>query len=253
VDFFDAFPSDHLYDTPYAVARVFRSVRQTRTIDIEAIWNKASSTVSWTILRGDPAKITLDSMHPDNREIMRITIAHHTPYDTPEGDGRAIRTSRVDIGVMVKADGVYSMPCIVSLYFLGNETREYDADGRILAVDYTRPVSDTTDPTLSCRKNWKDLYRYDALGRPAGWTRVRGSQEERFTAFGHRVTETDAEGRPLRASIVRYMIRTENAGEDSPPPTQINLAQVDDNQTVGAPDPASFSQGVQPPEPVVFP
>jgi hypothetical protein len=269
VDFFDFAPSEQLFNSPFAIARVFRGAGYTHVLDVETHWDKRESTSRWIILRGDPARISLQALpspatSKGSREIMRVSVSHHPPFDAPVAvfDAAAgtntihtIPSARVDIAMIVEADGAYSMPVIVSILFLGNENRAYGADGRILSIDYTGAPSPLADPLLSSRKNWKDLYQYDANGRFAGWKRIRaGGLEERFTLFGHRVTETDARGRATRAHIVRYMPRS--TGEDG----VTEVAQIDDNteigysyasdaDMIGMPEPGSIKQNLEPPEP----
>jgi hypothetical protein len=261
LDFFDIAQAEQLFDTPFAVARVFRGAARTRTLEVEARCKRADAKLHWVVLQGDPAKVVFAPC-ATNAALVTLTVAHHAPFDAPVGGGKSIRTARVDIGVIAETASTFSMPSIVSFHFLTNEQRVYAEDGRILSIDYTRPQSGYTDPLLSCPRNWKDLYEYDAQGRLTGWRRVRSLQEERFTAHGHRVAASDALGRAATAHVVRYMprkIRREGTEESLP-----DLAQVDDNLTVsyryasdddrvGEPDLSTFTRDVPPPEPAASP
>jgi hypothetical protein len=262
IDFFDLAQSEHLFDTPFAIARVFRGTARTRTLELDAICERPDAKLHWVLLQGDPAKVVLAPC-ATNAARMTLTVAHHAPpFETPVGDGKTIRTRRVDIGVIAEAGATFSMPAIISFSFLANERRVYADDGRLELIDYTRPQSDYTDPLLSCRRNWKDVFTYTEQGRLAGWRRLRVLGEERFTAYGHRVATTDALGRAATAHIVRYMprtVRNEETDESLP-----DLAQVDDNLTVpyryasdddrvGEPDRPALSRDVPPPAPAVSP
>ncbi len=261
-DFFDGVRSEQLFDTPLAVARVFRGTARTRTLELQAQCKRSNARLHWVVLQGDPAKI-LFAPNPTNNALMTLTVAYHTPFEAPVGDKKSILTARVDIGVIAETASTYSMPSIVSFYFLGNEQRTYTIDGRIQSVDYTRAQTGYTDPLLSYTRNWKDVYQYDAQGNQTGWCRSRsGMEEERFTAYGHRIVASDARGRALKAHVVRYLprrIRMDEANEGLP-----DLAQTDDNlevtyryasdsDLVGVPDLTTLKQDFQPPESAVSP
>ncbi len=66
------------------------------------------------------------------------------------------------------------------------------------------------DARLATPKAWRDVYRYDAKGRPLGWTRHDGEKAMDFNADGHLVLKADARGRCVKARMVRY--------EQAPPP-----------------------------------
>lgn len=254
-DFFDAVRTERLFDSPLAVARVFRGAARTRTLEVAAQCKRADARLHWVVLQGDTNKVTF-SPCPTNGSLMTLTVAYHEPFDTPISQGKRIPTSRVDIGVIAETAAGYSLPAIISFAFLGNERRVYADDGRILSIDYTRRREGYTDPLLSYTRNWKDHYQYDDQGRLSGWTRVRGLGEERFTAFGHRIVATDTRGRAMQAHIVRYLprkIKSEEFGETVP-----DLAQTDDNlevtyryrsdsDFVGTPDLSTATQELVPP------
>jgi hypothetical protein len=255
-DFFDAVKTERLYDTPFAIARVFRGAARTRTLEVAAHCKRRDARIHWVVLHGDPAKVAF-SPCPTNPAAISVTVAHHPPYSTPVGGGKSIPTSRVDIGVIAEAGSVFSMPSIISFYMLGNELRVYRPDGRIASIDYTRGSGRYVDPLLSYTRNWKDVYRYDAGGELTGWTRRRGLDEEAFTAYGHKVVATDALGRATKAHVVRYVPRHVKADDGSA--GLPDLAQMDDNievrysyasdsDFVGAPDLATLTQEVAPPD-----
>ncbi len=255
-DFFDLAGTEHLFDSPMAIGRVFRGAARTRTYDLQAFCKRPDARLHWVLLQGDPEKVTF-TPNPTNNALMTVSVAHHTPFQTPIGNGQRIHSSRVDVGVIAETPGTFSMPAILSVCFLGNEQRVYDDDGRILSIDYTRAQPGYTDPLLSYTRNWKDVYAYDAKGTRTGWTRIRGGVRESFTAYGHLVAGRDALGRPLLAHVVRYLprrIRETDANEGFP-----DIAQVDDNVTVtyryasdddrvGVPDMKSITQAIQPPD-----
>ena len=261
-DFFDIARSEQLLDTPLAVARVFRGTARTRTLDIQVQCKRADARLHWVVLQGDPAKI-LFTPNPTNNALMTLTVAYHSPFEVPLGEKQSILTARVDIGVIAETATTFSMPSIVSFFFLGNEQRTYTTDGKIQSVDYTRAQTGYTDPLLSCTRQWKDVYQYDAQGNQMGWQRFRsGMEKESFTPYGHRIVARDARGRVLKAHVVHYLprrIRRDETNEGLP-----DLAQTDDNLEVtyryasdsdlaGVPDLTTLTQDFQPPKPAVSP
>ncbi len=219
VDYFDARP-EGLFDTPFCIARVVRGVSRQRSMTIEAkatSGEPANMKYLWVVLQGDPKKIAI-TPKTDSASQVEITVDYHGTYrpSGPDGSPAPHMTGRVDIGCFVKEGPYYSPPSIISFYYLPNEERVYRDDGQILSVDYTNPSHRYADPVLTLQKGWKDLYEYDEQGRLTGWYRTRsGGQPERFTSRGHRVLETDAKNRPVKACAVQYMPR--QAGEGMPP------------------------------------
>ena len=254
-DFFDILRSEQLFDSPLAVARIFRGAARTRTLEIRTQCRRTDAKLHWVVLQGDPAKVTFTPC-ATNSSLMKLTVAYHNPFPTPIGNGKRIMTARVDIGIIAETATGFSVPSFVSFCFLGNEQRTYADDGRIVSIDYTRRQTVYTDPLMSYARNWKDSYLYDAKNNMTGWMRRRGLEEERFTAYGHRVVATDSLGRATRAHVVRYMPRRVSEGETAQ--SLPDLAQMDDNieisyryasdsDFVGVPDLSTIKQGIQPP------
>lgn len=135
---FDIVRSERLFDSPLAVGRVFRGAARTRTLELKASCRRPDARLHWVLLQGDPAKVTF-TPNPTNSALMTVTVAHHTPFETPLGNRRSILTARVDIGVIAETGTTFSLPAILSLAFLGHEQqRTYGADRRILSIDYSR-------------------------------------------------------------------------------------------------------------------
>ena len=159
---------------------------------------------------------------------------HHTPPRRRPGSHRGrlagprpisednpIRSARVDVGVFA-GNGVHdSAPAILGILFPAHETRRYEPgpDGamRIAAIDYADPAKAGlyVDPMLMARSDWRDDYRYDAEGRPLGWTRTRpGRSPEVFRADGARAFggTTEAVAYPLaRAADGRLLVEERSA------------------------------------------
>jgi hypothetical protein len=255
-DYFDILPSEKLFDSPFAVARIFRGAARTRTLDVLALSRRPDAKIHWVVLQGDPSKVTF--IPSATNGLVTITVAYQPPFKTPLGNGKQIPTARVDIAAIAETpSGLYSMPAFISFYFLGNERRVYAADGRIASIDYTRPSGGYIDPLMSYTRNWKDIYQYGPQNQLIGWIRRRGLTEERFTVYGHRIVATDALGRASRAHVVRYLPRRNSDDEESANGIP-DLAEMDDNlevvyrytsdaDVIGTPDLSAVTQEIQPP------
>jgi YD repeat-containing protein len=203
VDFFGQGLSEQLFDTPAAVARIWRSKAGRRSMLVTAgdtrDPNGRPLTFEWHLLQGDPGRVKIEPLG-DGRTA-RITLDWHDPFRISEDN--PVVTSRVDIGVFVN-NGVHdSAPAMLSWYF-PPESRTYapGPDGpRILAVDHTPKTY--ADPMLFPRAGWRDDYAYDAAGRLTGWTRHRQGRSEAFTAAGARILTRD----PLRTEPVIHALR----------------------------------------------
>lgn len=156
--------------------------------------------LAWKVLQGDSDKIRIKSS--EDGFAVDIEVDYHSAFDVALPDGRKVRSSRVDIGCFLVDDGVASMPSIVSVYFMPNETREYAEDGKLVSIDYTKPQYTNYCPRLCPKGTWKDVMHWNADGRLTGWTRInhdyRGFVEtNEFTREGFVIDARDDLGRPL--------------------------------------------------------
>jgi hypothetical protein len=209
-DFFDAAKSETLFDTPCAIARVHRSVRQRRRMVVSAEGsvdpNKSPLKFHWVVLRGDADRITITPRN-DAKSVAEIVVPYHARRPI-EADSK-MESNRVDLGVFAHNGENYSAPAFISVFSLDHEAREYDATGQIRSVTYTgaSEKGNYVDPFISLPKSWRDEYRYDEQQHLLGWTRHRGDQQEEFTADGALVETKDDQGRPLTARPVRYVAK----------------------------------------------
>jgi len=60
------------------------------------------------------------------------------------------------------------------------------------------------DHRLSVPREWRDVYRYDPMGEPIGWTRYSVDGVQSFNHEGLLVIDSDALGRCAKGRIVRY-------------------------------------------------
>lgn len=228
IDFFDAFPSAGLYDSPALVARVFRGVAWSHSLTVGAnaltLPGTTNLTWRWALLQGDPEKVSIRPFGSSG-QTAEITVGYHKP-GLPSASDPTLGSSRVDIGVFAHNGTHPSAPAILSFYFLGNEQRVYDTDHRILTVTYGGPDDSYVDPTLSYRRQWQDSYTYDTDSRMTGWTRSRGALQEAFTAHGLLIETRDDLGRAKTARAVRYLPRSSGDSQTLP-----DLVQVTDTKT----------------------
>ena len=228
VDYFGAGLCEQLFDTPAAIARIWRSRAGTRTMTVSAEEtadpNGRPLSFEWRLLQGDPARVRITPAE-DGRSA-RIEMDWHEPFAISEDN--PIRTSRVDIGVFAN-NGVHdSAPAILSMDFPSHETRVYapgpDGRPRIASIDHADPARARSlrRPDADGPGDWRDDYAYAADGTPLGWTRSRGDLTEAFTPEGERILTRTADGAPLAVEAVVYPLRRdERAGSPSrrsPPP-----------------------------------
>lgn len=205
IDFFDLAGGERLFETPFAVARVFRNMNYSRQYTFEAAPVSADPsrkiTYHWILVQGDPEHVRIKTRGEDNR-IADVEIDYQGPlFDTPFG----VPSSRVDIALVGDDGRHYSPAAFFSCFFLRNEKRVYSEQKRIISVDYASESDAYVEPEVSLRKNWKDLYVFDSLGRISGWTRFRdGEVPVSYTSNGERVTKADPSGNPIKSIKVKY-------------------------------------------------
>ena len=210
VDFFGLGLSEQLFDTPQAIARIWRSRVGRREMIVSAAdsrdVNGRDIDFHWQLLQGDPEKVTIEPLDDGLRA--RITLDWHDPYMISEET--PFTTARVDIGVFAN-NGVHdSAPAILSWYFPPDQTRLYEngPDGvpRILSIDHADPQKAEVyaDPLLLPRADWRDAFSYAPDGSLVGWTRTRGDRREDYAADGARILTRNPDGTPARIQSVAY-------------------------------------------------
>lgn len=209
IDYFSGGPDERFFDTPSAISRVYRSVRYEHRMVVSAGNTKDPNgrklTFHWVVLRGDADRIRINPADK-SKTVAEIIIPWHERRNVP---GRKdLTTDRVDIGVFADNGINLSAPAFISFVFPGDQKRTYDANHRLVSIDYNDPALSKRyiDPLLFPKHEWRDVYQYDGQGRMIGWTRTHGGQEGRFTRDGALVVATDSLGRPTRAQIVGYRI-----------------------------------------------
>jgi hypothetical protein len=169
--------SEHLFDTPSAIAWVWRGPAWSREMVLSAAEtrdpNGRDLRFRWVLLQGDAAKVRIEPLDAAGTRA-RLTIDWH---EAPPPVGKAGLTARrVDIGVFASNGAQDSAPAFVSVSFPAHELRRYEAgpDGtmRLASVDYdARGRKTYYDPKVHWSAPWRDNYAYDASGKITGWTR----------------------------------------------------------------------------------
>lgn len=212
-DYFDARPSERLFDSDFAVARLIksRSYWHSMTVSAESSFdlNGQPLTWHWNVIRGDRDRIRITPLDSQSSRV-RIEVGYHERR--PVTGGSKLESNRVDLAVFVSNGQYTSPPAFISLNYLDNERRVYDKQQRIHVIDYNDPVvsRNYVDPLLDARRDWRDEFEYDDAGQLNGWERIRESSRERFTADGRLIT-ADGPGGP-RTVAVTYVLEKQRDG-----------------------------------------
>ena len=247
-------PSDHtifadgltekLFDTPGAIARIWRGMRPERQYEIEALAedpNGRPLTFHWRVLRGDAQRIGIEPMN-DTGNRVRITLPWHDlapVLGRPEG-APPIASPRVDIAVFADNGVQISAPAFFTMLYPAHQARTHDAEGRLLSIDHKVVPSTYVDPVIWPRRDWEDQLLHDADRRIIGWTRRRGKQPARsFTAHGLEVLEMDGDGRPALARRVSYVLVPHKNGRldvvETPGDERYRYTYADPADRIGTP------------------
>ncbi|MEM7667695.1 MAG: hypothetical protein AAF317_00910 [Pseudomonadota bacterium] len=209
---------ERLFDTPGAIARIWRGPAATRSYVLDAGGstdpNGQALQFHWRVVTAAPGQVTVRPLDAEGR---RARIDVTWTDRRPDAPGRLV-TDRIDIAVIADNGSRLSAPAYFSVAFAAEQARRLEPgpDGRTRPAEIAyaaHPRRDRyTDPMLFPRRNWTDRYAYDAEGRLLGWVRQRGKAETAFTRLGHRITDRDAAGRPVRAVEVAYPLHARPNG-----------------------------------------
>jgi YD repeat-containing protein len=210
IHYFEPVPTEKLFDTPAAIARVWRSTARERRMIVTAATsydaNSRPLKYHWAVLQGRPERIDIKPLKEDG-SLVEIRLQWHERF--PIAEGAKMETNRIDIGAFVHNGCYYSAPALVTFYCLDDETRNYNAAGQPETIEYKSLIKggNYADPAVHTLRDWKDEYHYDDAGNLTGWTRIRGENREEFTAHGHLVLKTDALGRAEQVKKVIYVVK----------------------------------------------
>ena len=190
--------SERLFDTPSAIARIWRApaFEQTMTLSAGATTdpNGRPLRFEWVLLRGDPGRVRIEPLDATGTRARLVVDWHDrrplSPRNARLGD-------RVDIGVFADNGVHLSAPAFVSISFPTHQLRRYEPgpDGgmELGAIDYDALGRDAAfDPLLHWSAPWRDMRRADGT-----WVRI--------TAEGTEPLEGDGSG------LGYELVRTRNA------------------------------------------
>jgi hypothetical protein len=169
---------ERLFDTPHAIARIWRSPAWEREmiLSAEAVQPEGRPVAfTWHLLNGLPDRVDISPLDEEGSRA-RIRVRWHDPFAVA-GPDAARMSSRVDIGVFATAGGATGAPAIFSISFPSHEVRTYGSmpSGNVglLAVDYDAINRWAYfDPILHWSAPWSDVAVRDGTGAITGWTRT---------------------------------------------------------------------------------
>ncbi|HEV8036263.1 hypothetical protein [Yoonia sp.] len=175
--------SEKLFDTPAAIARVWRDHAGRKRMVLSAASthdpNGRSLRFDWVLLRGDPSSVKIRTMDQAGA-VVEVLMDWHDPGATNAPDGKA--SARIDIGLIVNNGVNDSAPAFFSVLLPHFQQRAYDVDAagvpRLLEIDYrnaNRALS--YDPLLHWSAPWRDTFLYDDQGNLTAWKRFITSNE----------------------------------------------------------------------------
>ncbi len=160
--------SETLFDTPSAIARIWRSDDFTKRMVVSAADttdpNGNPLQFSWVLLGGDPDRVRITPIG-ENGARAEISIDWHDTWQVAPINKRT--TSRLDIGVFAWNGYHDSAPAMISIKFPGHQIRRYEErpDGagmRLKSIDYDASQRKARyDPAIFWFARWKDDLIYD--------------------------------------------------------------------------------------------
>ncbi len=220
--------SERLFDTPSAIARLWRGPAFTRAITVSAAAttdpNGRPLRFDWVLLRGDPAAVTITPLD-DAGSRARITLNWQAARPAPRTfvlppQAQPPLSTRIDIGVFAR-NGVHdSAPAFVSVALPLHEDRRYapgpDGQMRLAEVDYDAVGrGQEFDPALWWSAPWRDRFAYDDTGALAGWSRI-GTRTDPQTGNTARSTDYTADGLRRDGRAFRYVQQSPRGRREAP-------------------------------------
>ena len=204
---------ERLFETPGAIARVWRGAGDARNFELEAQADDPNGhpvRFHWRLLRGDAERVRIERLDETGSRV-RLTLGWHGAAPVP---GRPEITSpRVDLAVFADNGHELSAPAFFSMLYPAHQSRTVDAAGHLLAIDHREGKRVYADPLIWPLRDWEDRFLQDAKGRVIGWTRTGPDGQARdFTAHGLEVLERDPDGRPALARRVTYPFARDDRG-----------------------------------------
>lgn len=212
---------ERLFDSPSAIARVWRGEADTRryVLNVAATQDPNGRPLKfhWVVTQGAAENVRITPLD-DAGTRAEVVLRWATPKPTTLR--KDILSPRVDIAVIADNGAHLSAPGFFSMLYPAHQVRIYDATATkkpvLQIIDHATAVRARRyfDPVIWPRRDWADQLEHNAQGKLIGWTRKRGAVETQFTADGHIVRETDETGRATRAEAITLV---QQAGRDNLP------------------------------------
>ena len=170
--------SERLFDTPSAVARLWRSWRWRQQMVVSAARtgdpNGRPLQFHWLLLSGDPERVRIEPLDAA-RSRVRLTVHWHDG-PVPNATGAA-PGARVEIAAIAWNGAHYSAPAPISIAFPAHERRSYamGPGGNVLLrdVDYDAASRRAAyDNAVWWTAGWRDAAVYDSRLRLVAWRRT---------------------------------------------------------------------------------
>lgn len=170
---------ERLFDTPSAIARIWRDFGWEREMTVSAAAtsdpNGRALSFSWRLLGGVAERVEITPLDPEGRRA-RLRVTWHDAFTTERPDGPR-ETSRVDIGVFAHNGVTDSAPAIISISFPTHQQRDYAPSGDgtmgLQSIDYDAIGRGASyDPVLHWSAPWSDAPLRDSAGRIVAWQRT---------------------------------------------------------------------------------
>ncbi|WP_340107315.1 hypothetical protein [Pikeienuella sp. HZG-20] len=206
---------ERLFDTPSAVARVWRGAGFTRRYILTAADtldpNGRALRFHWRLTQGDETRV---SIRPLDERGTRVEITLEWAPPSPTALRPDVISPRVDIALIADNGAEFSAPAFFSMLYPAHEDRVYQPDparpgaARLIRIDHTaaRKERRYVDPLIWPLRDWSDRLDYAPDGRLLGWERSRRNVTTHFTAHGLLIRDRDAAGRPLHAEAIAYTL-----------------------------------------------
>jgi hypothetical protein len=191
--------SEQLFDTPSAIARVWRGWDWRREMVVSAADtrdpNGRELEFRWVLLSGDPDRVRIEPLDPSGVRARLVFDWHDAPFALRPG---ATPTARVAVAALAWNGAQWSAPATVSVAFPAHEHRRWESSPgntpRLAEVDYAGDAGDYgVDPAIWWRAPWRDEAVRDGAGRLLAWRRHLDGQVTEVPAgqipHTHRIDE----------------------------------------------------------------
>ncbi len=169
--------SELLFDTPSAIARIWRGFEAKKTATLSAMDTTdplgREIKFRWVLLRGDPDKVQIAVSDDTGRA--EVSVQWHDSYALKRPQA-GVKTSRIDIGVFADIGGEPSAPAMFSVSFPTHQARQYtttrEGNLQLEYIDYDAVSRQASfDPLLHWTAPWRDVVVRNDQGALVAWER----------------------------------------------------------------------------------